>query len=55
MYRKGIAINPVDAIAGVILVLAGLITIFGMVNLGAALGGIGLLIEAIKILLQSGP
>ena len=48
MNTKVALINPIDVIAGAILILAGVFTIIGNVNLGAVLGGIGLLIEAIK-------
>ena len=49
-----VAFNPLDMIAGVTLVIAGLLTMFGLANLGAVLGGLGLLIEATKILMQQG-
>lgn len=55
MTTKGaFVLNPIDVIAGVVLVLAGIATIAGSVNLGSVLAGIGLLIEAIKILMQQG-
>lgn len=47
-------INLIDLIVGFILIIAGLVTIFSMVNLGVALAGIGLLIEAIKMMFQQG-
>jgi len=47
-------INPVDLIAGMVVILAGLVTIFGMGNLGVVLAGIGLLIEGIKVMLKTG-
>ena len=52
MDKRGMFFNPVDLIAGVILILAGLATVTGNVNTGSVLAGIGLLIEAIKILLK---
>ena len=52
--KKGTVFNPIDVIAGVLLVLSGLLTIFGIVNLGTVLAGLGLLIEAIKITMQFG-
>ena len=52
--KKGMMVNPIDVIAGVILILAGVFTILGNINLGAVLGGIGLLIEAIKMMMQQG-
>lgn len=55
MDQKGISINPIDLIAGVILIVAGIATAIGNVNLGSVLAGIGLLIEAIKIMMQQGP
>ena len=51
--KKGM-FNPVDLIVGIILIIAGLATAIGNVNLGTVLAGIGLLIEAIKILFQQG-
>ncbi len=48
------AINPIDLIAGIILIIAGIATATGNVNLGSVLAGIGLLIEVIKILMQQG-
>lgn len=54
MGKKGLIFNPIDLIAGVIIVIAGLVTIFGMVNLGVVLAGIGLLVEALKILMKFG-
>ncbi len=47
-----VVLNPIDIIAGIILVIAGLLTMVGLANLGAVFGGLGLLIEAIKILMQ---
>lgn len=52
--KKGFLLNPVDAIAGVLLVLGGLSTLVGRVNLGVVFAGLGLLIEAIKIVLRQG-
>ncbi|MEK6807831.1 MAG: hypothetical protein AABX75_02260 [Nanoarchaeota archaeon] len=46
--------NLVDLIAGSVIVLAGIVTIFGMANFGVVLAGIGLLIEGIKIMLKLG-
>ena len=54
MNEKGIAFNPIDLIAGFILIIAGIVTAIGNVNLGSVLAGIGLLIEAIKIMIQQG-
>lgn len=54
MKKAALLINPIDIIAGAVLILAGVFTLLGNVNLGAVLGGIGLLIEAIKMLLQQG-
>ncbi|MBI2040755.1 MAG: hypothetical protein HYT16_01510 [DPANN group archaeon] len=47
-------INPTDLIAGAIIIIAGLVTIAGMANLGVVLAGIGLLVEAIKIIIKLG-
>lgn len=55
MDKKGALFNPIDIIAGVVIIIAGICTLFGLVNLGVVLGTIGFLIEAIKILLHSGP
>jgi len=55
MYKKGTLINPIDVVAGVVIIFAGVCTLFGWVNLGVVLGTIGFLIEAIKILMLSGP
>lgn len=52
--KAAFVLNPIDVIAGIILVLAGIATIVGSINLGSVLAGIGLLIEAIKILIQQG-
>lgn len=46
--------NPVDIIAGVLLIVAGTATITGNINLGGVLAGLGLLIEALKVLFQQG-
>lgn len=52
--KKGMVFNPIDLIAGVVIITAGLVTIFGLVNLAVVLAGIGLLIEGLKIMLQQG-
>ena len=54
MNAKGLLFNPIDLIAGVVIILAGISTMLGMVNLGVVLAGIGLLIEGLKIILQQG-
>ncbi|HIG93243.1 TPA: hypothetical protein HA242_00195 [Candidatus Woesearchaeota archaeon] len=54
MDKKGLTINPIDIIAGLILVVSGIVTATGNVNLGSVLAGIGLLIEAIKMMMQQG-
>ena len=54
MNTKASLINPIDVVAGAILILAGVFTAIGNMNLGAVLGGIGLLIEAMKIMMQKG-
>lgn len=53
MNKKGV-INPIDLISGFILIIAGVVTAFGNVNFGTVIATIGLLIEAIKIMLQKG-
>lgn len=52
--KKGV-INTIDLIAGIVIILGGVVTIADKVNLGVVLASIGLLIEALKILLKSGP
>ena len=47
--------NPIDIIAGLITIGAGVLIIFGYVNLAVLIGGIGFLIEGIKIAIQQGP
>ncbi len=55
MDKKGVIGSlPIDIIAGALLVIAGIVTIVGNVNLGTVLAGIGLLIEAVKIMLKQG-
>lgn len=51
--KKGL-FNPIDLVAGVIIIVAGLVTIFGMTNFGVVLAGIGLLIEGLKIMMKFG-
>jgi len=55
MDKKGAVLNPIDIIAGILIIIAGAVTILGKVNLGTALASLGLIIEAIKILIKSGP
>ena len=47
-------VNSIDIIAGFLLIIAGMVTALGNVNLGTVLAGLGLLIEAIKIMLKQG-
>lgn len=54
MNKKGAYGTGIDIIAGIVLIIAGIITANGQANLGAVLAGIGLLIEAIKIMLLQG-
>ena len=55
MDKKAVfAINPIDVIAGVLLVVAGIVLIIGKINLATVFAGIGLLIEAVKVLLKQG-
>lgn len=53
MDKRG-AVNPIDLIAGVIIITGGLATVFGYVNLGVVFVVAGSFIEAIKIMFQSG-
>ncbi len=46
--------HPIDLIAGIVIIFAGIMTIAGMVNFGVVLAGVGLFIEGLKILLQQG-
>jgi len=45
-------VNQIDIIAGFILILAGIVTTASYVDLGLVMVGIGVLIEAIKIMMQ---
>jgi hypothetical protein len=54
MLKKAM-VNPIDLIAGFIIIISGIITITGRINLGVVLASIGLLIEGLKILIKSGP
>lgn len=54
MNKKAVFVPTIDIIAGIIILIAGMLTIFGMGNLGAVFAGVGLLIESIRIILQSG-
>ncbi len=51
--KKGL-VNPIDLIVGILLIMAGVITAVGYVNFGTVLAGLGLLVEAIKIMIQKG-
>ena len=53
MNKKAI-INPIDLIAGIVIIIAGVITVIGKINFGVVLATISLLIEALKILMKSG-
>ena len=48
------AVNPIDVVAGAILVLAGIMLMAGFSNLGVFIVGIGMLIEVIKAMLKWG-
>ena len=54
LAKKGVVFNPVDIIAGALLIMSGIVVILGNVNLGTVLAGLGLLVEAIKIMIQQG-
>ena len=43
--------NPIDILAGLVVIFAGILIITSYVNLGLLLVGLGALIEAIKIVL----
>lgn len=56
MSKKGVmAFSPVDLIAGAVIIIGGLAIALGRANLGAVLTGIGLLIEAIRMMVKFGP
>jgi len=56
MDKEGtLTFSPIDLIAGVVIIVGGLATAFGRVNLGAVLTGLGLLIEAMKMMFKFGP
>lgn len=48
------SLNPIDIIAGITLVLSGILLLAGFANLGVLIAGIGLLLEALKTILQEG-
>lgn len=55
LSRKGSSLmNPIDLIAGVMVILGGISVIVGYANLGSLLSGIGLMIEIIKVLVREG-
>ena len=53
MDKKG-SLNVVDIIAGFLLIVAGIVTATGNVNFGTVLAGLGLLVEAMKIMIKQG-
>ena len=53
MDKRGV-VNPIDLIAGVVIIVGGIATVFGYVNLGTVFVIVGSLIEAIKLMLRSG-
>jgi len=56
MDKEGtLTFSPIDLIAGAVIIVGGLATVLGRVNLGAVLTGLGLLIEAMKMMLKFGP
>lgn len=52
--KGSLLMNPIDLIAGVMVILGGISVIVGYVNLGSLLSGIGLMIEIIKVLVREG-
>ena len=52
--KAQVPINSIDLIAGLLLILSGVIVIFGKVNLASFLAGIGLLIEITKVMIKQG-
>lgn len=55
MDKKGILFgHPIDIIAGVTIFISGIVIIFGYINLGVLIATVGLLIEAIKLLVKGG-
>lgn len=53
MNKKG-SLNPIDLIVGILLIMAGVTTAIGYVNFGTVMAGLGLLVEATKIMIQKG-
>jgi len=47
-------INPIDVVSGVVLILAGVLMMSGFANIGVLIAGVGLIIQAIKVILQLG-
>ena len=46
--------NLTNLIVGLMLIIAGIVTIIGKINLGVVIATIGLLIEGLKIIFKSG-
>ena len=46
--------NLTNLIVGLMLIIAGIVTIVGKTNLGVVIATVGLLIEGLKILMKSG-
>jgi len=53
MSRKG-AIEPVNLIAGIILIFGGILLISNSVNLGLLIALVGTLIKAIEVVIRGG-
>lgn len=53
MDKQG-SLNIIDVLVGFLLIISGIVTATGNVNLGTVLAGLGLLVEAIKIMLKQG-
>ncbi len=45
---------PIDLIAGILVIIGGLLVIFGSVNLGSLFASLGLIVEIIKSLMGGG-
>lgn len=48
-------VNAIDVAAGLLIIIGGAAVIFGYVNYGLLVTGIGSVVEAVKIFVQQGP
>ena len=52
--REQAQLFPVDVIAGILIILGGVLVIFGSANLGSLFASLGLIVEIIKSLVGGG-